>query len=271
MPRFVRLFVRALFLSTFLAGMTMSFSLSSLSAAGPSDPEYSGISLSIHAGCMSATLTGETMESIMESVARQTGISISVEKSLLDLPRTVHFRDLPMEAGLKKLIGRESYAMVFSSTVDLLGNHPVKSIRVYPRGKPDAGPSVQLRPSQRFNQRFRRDMEFSREEIDAILTRNEKISRSAVARRIERRKNRPLWESASGRRTLLQESIYRAKQARRFKGLRSGVLARRNVLEAEKYARLYPIMVSRGGKEDEHKREEILREGRLREAQRSFY
>ncbi len=273
MCRLARLFIGALFLYTFLCGILLrsSFSVPSLSASQVSDPTECGISLSIHAGQMSAALTGETMKSIMEAIARQTGISVFVEKSLLDLPRTVHFKDLPLEAGLKKVIGRESYAMVFSAGVDPLGNHPVKAIRVYPRGKTETGPYVRIRP---FHASHSTDtgtghvVEFTPEEVDRILSRNDAIYRSVVARRIEAGKNRSWRESPPGHRTPLQEAIHRARQARRFQGWKAGALARRNVFKADAYARMHRMKTPRGKSESGLYREEMSREKRFREAQR---
>jgi len=176
MRRLVRVFSRVVYFYTLLVGIFLGSVLFVPLAfsAGPANNQEGGISLSIRDGRMDMALTGESMLHVLEEVARQTGISVFVEKTLLDTTRTVHFRNLTVEEGLKRIVGRESYAMVFSAERDSYGNYPVKAIRVYPKGKADAGRYMQLRPSGS-GQRSGEIVEYSREEVDAILARNDEI------------------------------------------------------------------------------------------------
>jgi len=176
-----------------------------------------------------------------------------------------------MEEGLKKLIGRESYAMVFSSGFDSLGNHPVKEVRIYPRGQSDACRYVRIRPSHvavtgAGTQPVGSGMASNSEEVKRRLSRNDARFRSAVARRTEAEKNRSLLGKIPGGRTPLQTAINRAKEARRFRKLKAGALARHRVLQAEEYARIH--RKSYAGERDGagHYREEMLQEQRFTEA-----
>jgi len=269
MRRFVPVFSGIVFFYLVLAGILPGpiLSVPPAFSAGSTAITGDGISLFIHAGRMDAALEGETMRRVMEEVARQSRISIFVEKSLLDTPLTVRFRNLSVEEGLRKMIGQQSYAMVFSAKRDALGNHPVKAIRVYPRGEREEGPYLYLRQAEAVEGGVSK-VEMSREAVDIILARNDEITRSAIARRIEERKNGKVRGDTPGRRTPVAEAIYRVKQARKFKALRAGTLARRSMFEAQEYARIHRKILARERSEYEHHREEMLRERRFREGQR---
>jgi hypothetical protein len=79
---------------------------------------------------ISATLTGVPLKEALQSIQQHTGLWYRGTKTLLTEPVSVQFIELPLEAGLKRLLASLNYSLVFTSNgrvagVVLLGKRQV--------------------------------------------------------------------------------------------------------------------------------------------------
>ena len=70
---------------------------------------------------ISATLTGVPLKKALQTIQQNTGLWYRGTETLLTEPLTVQFTDLPLEAGLKRLLTSLNYSLVFNSEGTVVG------------------------------------------------------------------------------------------------------------------------------------------------------
>lgn len=225
--------------------------------------------LRLEHGRMDALFEGESMQQVMQKISRDTGILTFVDKSLLSHPLQVHFQGLPVEKGLKKIVEGLSYAMIFSAELDETGNHPVKAIRVYPKGQPDTAEYVffDSYDEQDVEQGASRVM--SLDEVEARISRNEEMTRSHVAQKISDRKNHRKGRSvgnAPGENSIVGNVLKRARKVREFKELKGRTLARQKDLEARRARQFQQDRAAMARTAFEQGRETAMKSGSSRDS-----
>lgn len=175
-----------------------------------------GVMLKIEQGCMTAMVQGVPMQQVMEAVAGKTGIHVFIDPSLSAVPVSVGFHGLSVEEGLKKILGSQSYMMIFSSGRDEAGNHPVKAVKVCPKGKEDNAQYVQLNAAGLAGYTSMNAAVLTPQEVDGILKRDEQMSLSHVSQERSERKNGKDMGSTPGNTSLIDEALQRAKKLQKY-------------------------------------------------------
>ncbi|MEK6776552.1 MAG: hypothetical protein AABY87_06685 [bacterium] len=177
--------------------------------------------LNIEQGRMDAMVQGVPMQQVMEAVAGKTGIHIFIDPSLSAVPVSVGFHGLSFEEGLKKILGAQSYMMIFSSGIDETGNHPVKAIKVCPKGKEDNARYVSLNANGLAGLTSVGATVLTPQEVDDILEMDEQVNLSRVSQENAGRKNGKDMGNTPGNRSLVDEALQRAKKMQKYEELKA--------------------------------------------------
>ena len=182
--------------------------------------------LTFQHGRLSGELERAPLGRLLSEVARQSGALVFLDPSLSAYPVTVRFHDLPLEEALKRICRDQSYAMVFSAERDADGRHRLTALRVYPKGSPEPEEYLFLRPVPAGPEASARPL-LRRDQVDALVAVHQELSRSAAARRIqERRRPRPRGNTP-GPRSVLEQTLRRARRLTRFRIERARTMARK--------------------------------------------
>lgn len=217
--------------------------------------------LNIDHGRMDARIEGVSMQQVMERISKDIGILVFLDPSLLSDPLSVQFQGLPVEQGLKKIVGEYSYAMVFSAEVHGRGGHPVKAIRVYPKGQPEADRYVFLNPADRRERKPGSPVVMSAQEVNALLKKNEQTTLSHVAQQISQRKNSRELGDTPGDRSLVHRTLQRARRVRELKELKARTLARKRAFETKRSMQFQEQQASQAGRVWTSRREAAVKSG----------
>lgn len=103
-------------------------------------------SLSVREGQLSASIDRIPLRRVLEELARQTPLHLSVSEKWRDHPVTAHFRALPLGKALAQLLAGLSYALIYTPAPHGVGSpatHPMVDLMVF-----DAAPATQDSPSR---------------------------------------------------------------------------------------------------------------------------
>ena len=98
-------------------------------------------SLSVREGQLSASIERIPLRRVLEELARQTPLHLSVSEKWRDHPVTAHFRALPLGKALAQLLGGLSYALIYTPAPYGVGSpttQPMVDLMVF-----DAAPATQ--------------------------------------------------------------------------------------------------------------------------------
>ena len=98
-------------------------------------------SLSVRAGQLSASIDRIPLRRVLEELASQTPLRLSVSEAWRDHPVTAHFRALPFEEAMAQLLAGLSYALVYTPAphgVGFSATPPIGDLMVF-----DAAPATQ--------------------------------------------------------------------------------------------------------------------------------
>jgi hypothetical protein len=90
-------------------------------------------------GRMSADLKEASLAGIARDIEKQSGISFKGDDSLLEEKVSVSFKDLPLEAGIKRILANVNYSLIFNSQGE------VSEIKIMSEGSGSAGSQPQIR------------------------------------------------------------------------------------------------------------------------------
>lgn len=218
-----------------------------------------GVMLKIEQGRMDALVQGMPMQQVMESVAGKTGIHIFIDPSLSAVPVSVGFQGLSVEEGLKKILGSQSYMMIFSSGIDEAGNHPLNAIKVCPKGKEDNAQYVSLNAKGLAGYTSMGAAVLTPQEVDDILERDEQMNLSHVSQERCEKKNGKDMGNTPGNRSLVDEALQRAKKLQRYKELKAKTMNQKTTIETKTVFQLQQEKASMEKIAFEHKRQEAMK------------
>ncbi len=79
------------------------------------------IGLKMKGECISADLEMVPLKEIFEKISEAKGVWFRCDESLFNRKVSVFFKDLPLEKGLKRLLGPLNYCLLFSDSTKLVG------------------------------------------------------------------------------------------------------------------------------------------------------
>jgi HEAT repeats len=92
-----------------------------------------GFLLSVRGNQLSAQIEKRALGDVMTALAQQTGLEISVDRSVAHSEVTVAFENLPLEEAIQHLMGDNGYALTFAQTTS--GNHlKIVAISIFSKG-----------------------------------------------------------------------------------------------------------------------------------------
>lgn len=98
-------------------------------------------SVIIKDGRMSVDLKEASLAGIASDIEKQSGISFKGGDSLLEEKVSVSFKDLPLEAGIKRILANVNYSLIFNNQGE------VSEIKIMSEGSGSAGSQPQVRPA----------------------------------------------------------------------------------------------------------------------------
>ncbi len=214
---------------------------------------------------MDAVIEGQPLKQVMETVIKETGINVFIDQSLLDTRLSVSFKGLSVEEGLKKIVGPQSYIMVFSPGKDTAGNCPVKAIRIYPKGEPDKARYVSLNANGLAGFTSVGATVLTPQEVDDILERDEQVNLSHVSQENSKRKNGKDMGNTPGNRSLVDEAVRRAKELQKYRELKAKTLNQKTNYETRTALQIQKEKAAMDKIAFEHKRQEDVRKSLVRE------
>jgi len=216
--------------------------------------------LNVEHGRMDAAIEKATLNQVMESVIRKTGIRVFIDPSLLNDRISVHFKDQNIEDALKKISGTQSYAMIFSPEKDASGNHILKAVRIYPKGGPDHQERyVSLNDHLLAGFKSSGPAFLTSQEVGDMLKRDEQASLSHVSQENSKRKNGKEMGNTPGSRSLIDEALYRAKKMQKFKELKAKTMNQKTQYETRTALQLQEEKSALQRIAFEYKRQESLK------------
>lgn len=229
------------------------------SSTHPVQASAQEFALTVQKGRMSARVQGACLQAVLQEVSDETGIQVFVEPSLLPSRVSAQFQGLTVEEGLKRLISGHSYAMVFSALKNEAGIHPLKAVRVYPKGSGEGGGYVLIQAQAEAVVKPAPGTVLTLNQVEALIKQNEELTRSAVAQRISQRENRPDMGNTPGSRSAISQALERAKKFRKYQELKAASEQRKEAYETWKTAQLRSDRYRKAQADHEHERSEALR------------
>ena len=182
-------------------------------------------------GRLHARIDQKPLDEVLDRVNKETGILVFVDPSILTSEVTAHFQGMSMEEGLKKIVGHQSYAMIFYPDQNSRGEYPVKAIRVYPKGKPESHQYVMFTTSLNHDREVGEPVLMGQEEIDNLMKINEQITLSHVAQQIQKQRNGKPAGNTPGEQSLVRQAIKKSKTVKQRKAIKEEILARKEAFE----------------------------------------
>ncbi len=188
--------------------------------------------LRIHGGKIDAVLQGSPLRKVMACISRETGMKVWMDRSLLSDPVFTRFKGLPLERGLQRIIGDNSYVMIFSGRRVRGEGEWIREIRVYPKGRRGENDFVRVEASVADGSGMIPASRAGDGPVMDVASRvriNREITRSARARMLAERRNKRRVGNTPGFHTIIGQARARIERARRLMSLKNGISARKEI------------------------------------------